>query len=155
MVRVALLAGLLLAGCGGDDAAELPDAGFNCEIDQRDEEFTAGMEKVGAAGMTIRLVSSSPSPPSRYENDWVVEVVDAAGAPLAGAELEIKMFMPDHGHFSSIPVVITEDAATPGRYQANPNLFMPGIWEITVRATPAGGAVVDRDEALFTFCVAS
>lgn len=154
MLRPALLALLLLPACGnGGDGAV--DAGYNCEIEMRDEEFVAGMEKVGAEGITFRLVSSSPAPPARFDNTWVLELVDAGGAPLAGAEVEVEPFMPDHNHGTSIDAEVTEDTAVIGRYTLDPvNLFMPGVWEVTIRATPAGGTAADRDEAVFTFCVA-
>ena len=152
LAPVLLLA--LLPACG-DDAA-LPDAGYNCEIEERDDEYVAGMEKVGAEGMTFRLVSSDPAPPSRYDNTWVIEIEDATGAPLDDADVEVVPFMPDHGHGTGIPAVITPDPDVDGRYDVVPvNLFMPGLWEVTIRATPAGGTAADRDSAVFTFCIAS
>lgn len=144
----------LLPACG-DDAA-LPDAGYNCELEERDDEYVAGMEKVGAEGMTFRLVSSDPAPPSRYDNTWVIEIVDDTGAAVDDGDVEVTPFMPDHGHGTSIPAVITPDPDVDGRYLVEPvNMFMPGLWEVTIRATPAGGTAVDRDSAVFTFCIAS
>jgi hypothetical protein len=144
----------LWTGCG-DDGAQ-PDAGYNCELETRDDEYTAGMEKTGAGGMTFRLVSSDPAPPSRYDNTWVIEILDDTGAPLDGATVEVTPFMPDHGHGTGIAAVVTEDPDVDGRYLVEPvNLFMPGLWEITIEATPAGGTAADRDEAVFSFCIAS
>jgi len=156
MSRILLaLAALALVPACGDDGA-LPDAGYNCAVEDRDDEYTAGMEKVGEGGMTFRLVSSDPAPPSRYDNTWVIEIEDAGGAPLVGAEVEVTPYMPDHGHGTGIEAVVTPDPDLDGRYQAVPvNLFMPGLWQVTIQATPAGGTAVDRDEAVFTFCIAS
>ena len=150
-----LLPVLALAACGGGETADQPDAGFNCEIDQRDEEFVAGMEKTRDLGVTFTLVSSDPTPPARDDNDWVVDIEDPDG-PMVGASVTVRPFMPDHTHGTSNPAVIVADAATPGRYTVDRvNLFMPGIWEITLGATPAGGTAGDKDTVVFTFCVSS
>jgi hypothetical protein len=144
------LLSLALAACGATPASP-PDASSNCDLDDRDEEFVAGMEKTGDGGVVFRLVSSNPAPPYRGENLWVLELEDASGAPLSGAEVGVSSFMPDHNHFSQVTPEIVEDPATPGRYQLDPiYLFMPGTWEVTLRATPAGGA---QDDVMFTFCI--
>lgn len=155
LVRAALLGLLLLPACGSDDASvDLPDAGYNCAIDTRDEEFLAGMEKTGALGNTFRLVSSNPAPPERGDNVWQVEVEDSGGTPLEAATLKVIPYMPDHNHTSAVIPTITEDP--PGSYELDPvNLFMPGVWEITVQATPEGASQAMRDEAKFVFCVGS
>jgi hypothetical protein len=151
--RASLVILLTVAACGGAES-DPPDSGYDCEAEDRDEEFVAGMAKTGAVGLTFTLVSSVPAPPGRNDNAWVIEIEDAGGA-LVGATVEVTPFMPDHRHGTPTPAVVTEDDA-PGRYLADPvNLFMPGLWEITVEATPAGGTVDDRDEAVFTFCVGS
>ena len=152
-MRYLLLLPLLAACSGGGDDSDLPDAGFNCQIDQRDEEFTAGMHKTGDNGITFTLVSSDPAPPARNDNDWVVDIADDTG-PLVGATVTVKPFMPDHNHGTSIPAQISE--TSDGEYAIDRvNLPMPGIWEITLSATPAGGGAADKDSVVFTFCVAN
>jgi hypothetical protein len=150
------LVGLLaLAACGGDSdgPGEFADAGYNCAIETRDEDFFAGMEKVGAGGLTFRLVSSTPAPPSRDNNAWDIELLSGS-EPVSGATLKITPFMPDHRHGTSIKPVITP-GQDPGRYNADPiNLWMPGLWEVTIKATTAGDAPV-TDEVVFRFCIAS
>jgi hypothetical protein len=153
-VRVALIALLMLPACGGDDAAVLPDAGYNCALDDRDEEFLAGMEKTGAMGTVFRLVSSTPAPPEINDNVWQVELEDDTGAALEGATVEVTSYMPDHNHISPAVAEVTEDPA--GSDRLDPvNMFMPGVWEITIQATPEGGSQAMRDEATFVFCVGS
>lgn len=148
-----LLSGLLAAGllaalgaCAGDDGG---DTTVNCDLEDRDDEFLAGMQKVGAGGTTFTLVSATPAPPGRDDNTWVIEIATPSG-PFSGS-VEVIPFMPDHRHGTPIEVIVTPDAQTPGRYTAAPiNLWMPSLWEITVRATPAGGAA---DSAVFRFCI--
>ncbi len=150
-----LAASLLLGACGGGDDSASIDAGYNCTIEQRDEEFLAGMEKVGAKGMTIRLVSSNPAPPARGDNLWVLEVEDGAGAVDDGA-VQITTFMPDHQHNGVVDEPATPDPAVDGRYSFDRvNMWMPGVWEITIEATPAGGTAADTDFVVFRFCIPS
>jgi hypothetical protein len=135
-----------LAACSSDDH---DDDTVNCDLEDRDDEFLAGMEKVGAGGMTFTLVSATPSPPGRDNNTWVIDIATPAG-PFAGA-VTVVPFMPDHRHGTPIEVVVTPDASTPGRFDATPiNLWMPSLWEITVRATPTTGTA---DSAIFRFCI--
>lgn len=134
------------AACSGghDDDGE----SYNCEAEDRDEDFVAGMEKTGGE-TTFKLVSSTPAPPTRGDNAWIVEIRTAA-APYGGP-VEVTPFMPDHRHGTSIEAVATPVAGTPGQYDVTPvNLFMPGLWEITVETqpTPTSG-----DSVVFRFCV--
>jgi len=151
--RAALIAlgGLVVAGCGGDDDSLYTDAGtYNCAAETRDEEFVAGMEKTGTNGVTFTLVSSTPAPPSRGDNVWVIDL-DEAGTPTVDATMAVTPFMPDHRHGTPIIPVVTPDTGTPGRYDVEPvNLWMPGLWEITVDATPQGGV---KDTVVFRFCI--
>lgn len=147
---------LLVAACGsGDDAPADIDAGYDCEVEMRDEEFTAGMEKTGTKGLTFRLVSSDPAPPERGDNAWVIDIVNGDG-PVDDGHVEITTFMPDHQHNGSLDDVAEVDATEPGRYSHDEvNMWMPGMWETTIEATPAGGTnPTDTDFVVFRFCLA-
>ncbi|MBE7454709.1 MAG: FixH family protein [Kofleriaceae bacterium] len=148
-VLVAGLAGLgAVTGCGddGDDGDTV-----NCALEDRDDEFLAGMMKTGAGGVTVTLVSATPAPPARNDNAWELQLATPAG-PFEGT-VQVVPFMPDHNHGTPIQAVVEPVAGTPGRFTASPiNLFMPGLWEVTIRATPTGGTL---DAVVFRFCVAS
>ena len=145
-----ILTALALGACGGDDEGGDDDA-VNCALEDRADEFVVGLARTGAAGLTFRLMSSMPAPPSRGNNTWEIEIVDGAGAPVLGAAVSVKPFMPDHQHGTGVRAVLTEQGE--GRYQATPvNLWMPGLWEITVGARPATG---QPDEVVFRFCVSA
>ncbi|HVK78893.1 MAG TPA: FixH family protein [Kofleriaceae bacterium] len=148
-----VLSSLIVApACGGDDDQSGDDLTYDCEDDQRDEAFIAGMKKVGVGGTEITLVSSTPAPPQRGNNAWVIEVT-RAGAPVEGAAMTVESFMPDHRHYAGIDPVITP-GATPGQYQVDPvKLWMPGLWEITVETTAPGADAAD--EVVFKFCIPS
>ena len=150
------LAALALAGCRSDRDAR-PTVHVACTTDGRSDPTTAPVSRRGTAGaLEFTLVSTSPRPPARGDNTWLVELreVSAGGAalpPLSGATLEVSPFMPDHGHGSPVKVVVSPTAIA-GQYQLAPiNLWMPGYWETTIHATI--GAV--SDVAVFRFCIAN
>jgi hypothetical protein len=153
MHRIAIASVLgSVAACGsggGDDVEEV-----DCNLETRDEDFFAGIEKTAPSGLRFAIMQSDPAPPARYENTWTIRVLDGAGAPVTGLALDIVQWMPDHGHGVSIAEVITESTTVPGEYIADPVfLSMPAYWEITVRATNRTPAA--DNEVLFRFCLPS
>jgi hypothetical protein len=146
-ILLAALAAVTLASCGGDDGGE--DEVVDCAMEDRADTFVVGLARTG--GLTFRLMSSTPAPPSRGNNTWDIEIIDGAGAPVTGAAVSVKPFMPDHQHGTGVRAKLTESGA--GRYQATPvNLWMPGLWEITVQARPTTG---QPDEVVYRFCVSA
>ena len=130
-------------GTAGDDAA------ITCENDARAETYTANMKKAGKSGLfTFVLVAGDPAPPGKGTNTWTLKVLDASNAAVPSTTVSIKLFMPDHGHGSSI---VPHSTPQPdGSYQITPLFFfMPGLWQVTFTAQGAAGA----DSAVFTFCV--
>ncbi len=148
------------AGCSGSDAVEAAAADASrpasaCAGDPRAQTYAAGMEQPGLAGNArVRLVVADPAPPAKGLNAWTLQVVDAGGAPIVGAVVTVKPFMPDHGHGSSlVPSATPTDAA--GRSSVTGlELFMAGVWEVSVLvALPADAGVSATDTAKLTFCV--
>lgn len=118
------------------------------------DEFVVGLDKPGQAGLlAFQMMSADPAPPQRGDNTWVVQLSElgsgGAGAPIDGATLTATPFMPEHQHGSPLRVVVTP-AGAPGQYTLSPvNLWMPGVWETTIRAT--SGTTIDS--AVFRFCI--
>src|SRR5271170_7338969 len=84
------LPGLLL-GCGmsNDGPPPTPPVTYNCAADTRGETFVPGLQAVGDNKIfNFRLLSVDPSPPSRGNNTWVVEIDsmmdDVVGSPVDG-----------------------------------------------------------------------
>jgi hypothetical protein len=153
MYRLAIATALGLAACGGSDGGD-DFAEVDCNVETRDEDFFAGIEKTAPSGLRFAIMQSVPAPPSRFENTWTIRVLDAAGAPVTGLVLDIVQFMPDHGHGVSIDEVITESTTVPGEYVADPVfLSMPAYWEITVGATNRTPAA--DNQVMFRFCLPS
>jgi hypothetical protein len=143
------VAAAALGGCSDDPA---DDTSYNCAKETRDDDYVAGLAKVGDAGRyELRLMTAAPAPPARGDNSWVIQVsATATATPVGGAALTVTPFMPDHAHGSGKTVVVTPEAAA-GQYKLEPvNLWMPGLWEVTVQVT---GAAPDR--AVFRFCLST
>lgn len=145
---LASLALAWLAGCGGGDDGAVEEV--DCSDQPSADTYVANMRKPGEAGqMGVVLVSSDPAPPARGDNAWLIELVDSTDQPISGATLTVTPNMPEHDHGTPIDVVVTPGDSD-GLYRASPvNLWMPGVWEITIDAR------VDRveDSAVFAFCI--
>lgn len=141
----------LLAGCGHSH----PPASA-CASETRAEAYTPGMEKTSPSGnLVVRLVESQPAPPQKGDNTWTLQIRDKAGGPLPGAMLQVDPFMPDHGHGTPIKAQSTElSAPAPaGQYRVSPiNLFMPGLWQVTITATPSTPPQTP-ESVMFPFCI--
>jgi hypothetical protein len=148
VIAVLGLAGLATA-CAGEDHVD--DEVVNCDLETRDDDFVIGLEKIGnAQALSFKLMSSTPAPPIRGDNTWVIQInAMAGGTAVDGASLLVTPFMPDHGHPAGKTVEI-EAMPEAGQYQLSPlNFWMPGLWETTVEVTSSGG----DDVVVFKFCV--
>lgn len=131
-------------GCGEGAEGEDPDAQVTADAaPANDAAFAPGARWAGeGAKLQVELVSATPIPPQRDLNEWVVAVSDAAGAPQAGCDLGVGLYMPAHGHAAPTEPTV-EGGATAGHYVVSGiDFFMPGAWEVTF--VLACGAVTDR-----------
>lgn len=140
---------LAVSACSGDDGSSTDDP-VDCTKVSGADVFTVGLAKDGNAGvLDFAMMSATPSPPTRGDNTWIVQINDMTGTPLDGATLTVTPFMPAHQHGTPITVKIMP-AGAPGQYQLSPvNLWMPGVWETTIRATSG----TSTDSALYSFCI--
>jgi hypothetical protein len=150
MRRIAALVAVLAVGCADDeDPYEPPD----CTTVKGADTFVVGLAKDGEAGLLhYALMSIEPSPPMRGDNTWIVSIADGDGQPVDGASITVTPFMPAaaHQHGTPIRVQVTPVAGTPGQYTLSPvNLWMPGVWETTIRATSGD----TTDSAVYSFCI--
>lgn len=129
-----------------DDHTEAPLTA--CAEEDRDDVYVLGLSKRGAWADVV-FVDALPAPPRRGDNEWTVRVTDQQGAPLPDLEIEVDPFMPDHFHGTSIRCEV-HDGDAPGEYLLTPlNLFMPGLWEVTLFLSDAER----QDQVVFSFCV--
>lgn len=166
-LRLALALGLLLPlACDGGsddghehahDSGESTDTGGEtetgggemiCEAEDRDDAFAVGLSKSSAL-FTATFVSANPAPPFKGDNSWIVDFTDPEGVALVEPTITVVPMMPDHGHGTPV-VAAVSPTTTAGRYTIEPvNLFMAGLWEITLDVTVGG----EQDSVVFSFCV--
>jgi hypothetical protein len=143
---------LALAACGTDDT--MGDDTVDCSMVTGVDTFTVGLEKMGTAGLVdFKLMSVDPAPPARGDNTWIVQIntmsSGVVGAPMEGATIKVTPFMPAHQHGTGVTTEITA-LADPGQYKLSPvNMWMQGVWEVTIRAT----AGTTSDSAVYKFCI--
>jgi hypothetical protein len=132
-----------LAGCDeGDDAAQPEaDAAAGNPFPNGDpadaDTYVAGLERQGEDGaLTVRLMDALPAPPERGDNEWVLAVY-AADVPMDGCEIEVDPRMRAHNnHGTPIVAKVSPVPDAAGHYRASPvNMFMPGLWWVTLRLT--------------------
>jgi hypothetical protein len=151
MKSFVVLGSLWLGACAGHDGDDEP---VDCTKVTGTDEFVVGLQKTGTGGLLdFKLMSADPAPPARNDNTWIVQVSlmesGVVGAPIDGATLAVNPFMPEHQHGSPIRVTVTA-AGSPGQYTLSPvNLWMPGVWETTIRATSG----TTTDSAIYRFCI--
>lgn len=143
---VALIALACSPGDGGPDAGA--DAGTTSSAGA--DTYSAGMMKMGDTVHVI-LLEASPAPPDVGNNTWTVRVTDMNDQALDDATVVVSPFMPEHQHGTSPPDYAATAAPGEGEIEVGPfDLFMPGLWEMTVSVTTPDG--VD-DEVVFRFNV--
>lgn len=64
-----------------------------------------------------------------------------------GANVTATFLMPDHTHPARVKVA---EEPEPGIYEVAPYFSMPGLWQTTVRVTPAGDIAAT---VVFAFCI--
>ena len=138
--RWGCLALALLAACGGPTEPE-------------PEPPSQLIREVRGTDTVVTLLDAVPDPPIRAEyNAWVVQIATTDGTLLDGCDLTVDPRMPAHGHGTRPTPEVTPVDGEEGAYRVSPlNLFMPGLWEITLRYT----CEAIEDEVAFTTVVES
>ncbi len=125
----------------------------SCAADPRVDAYAPGLTKPGGAGvLTFELSSSQPSPPAKGQNTFEVSVRDGDGEPLTGA-LGIELFMPDHGHGTTVTPVVSFDESSQRFTIAPVYLFMAGVWRVELALSASDADAVPIDSAEFFFCI--
>ena len=107
-------------GDGDDDAVTLID------------DFSLGLTTHGDDALfQVRIDAAEPAPPQKYENDWMITVLDMDGEPVDGVELLfVEPFMPAHGHDGTFEPTVAAGSG-PGEFAVDRiNLWMGGDWEV-------------------------
>jgi hypothetical protein len=83
--------------------------------------------------------SVSPDPPRMGPSTLTLELLDASGAPVSGARLEVEANM---NHAGMVPVFGSGEERAPGTYVAPLEFTMGGDWFVLVDATLADGQTI-------------
>jgi hypothetical protein len=155
MFRLGIFAAVIALGCGGNNAATHADmtlVGKLCSpADARADAWTLPIVKQSQAGkFTVTLLSSQQHIPLIGDNTtWTLQIADATGAMVSGADVKVLPWMPDHHHGTSI-IASSTPMATAGQYQITPlYLFMAGYWTITFTITTPSAT----DTVVYSICL--
>ncbi|HWA78416.1 MAG TPA: hypothetical protein VG937_39040 [Polyangiaceae bacterium] len=160
-VTRALSAALLCVACDGHDSHSTEPAGeggasgtVSCVNDERLDSAEPSVEKAGLkSALWFRLEKTEPAPPSKGDNTFTVSVRDQAETAFTG-ELSAKAKMPDHGHESPSVPSVSFDADSAVYTIRSLNLFMAGVWQVTLSASDeAAASAAPLDSASFYFCI--
>lgn len=107
-------------------------------------------EKAPAAGTTPAkaeqaptvhfALRTQPAPPRHGNNDFEVTLKDAAGKPIADAEVSVEFSMPAMPSMKMVEARLTSSGN--GSYKGTATMDMAGDWDVTIKASPSGQPVV-------------
>lgn len=90
--------------------------------------------------------SSTPNPPRRGNNVFRVKVTDAAGKPVAGANVKLTLSMPAMPAMGMAAMSVTATLADQGNgiYEGAGNLNSGGSWQVTILVQKDGQTIASR-----------
>lgn len=142
-------------GDGGCGPSEVEGPGGHCFLritcPDTIPTFRLGLEAAGRDDLyTAVIVDAMPSPPQQFLNHWVVDFVDADGAPVADIEIDfVEPFMPAHAHDGARDPE-WQPLDEPGRFDVDfINMWMPGPWEVRFDVSGLAGS----DHIVFDVCI--
>jgi hypothetical protein len=132
-------AGLLDAA---DDVSEDDDAVVYCPDGAIDSTtLVIGWSAKGKT-VTAKLVSATPNPPERYNNEWLVDFVDTDGKAIEDLKVTgVQTWMPYHSHGK--PGSATQ--MSPGHFKLALNFQMRGYFQVKldVKSAQLGSDHID------------
>jgi Cu(I)/Ag(I) efflux system membrane fusion protein/cobalt-zinc-cadmium efflux system membrane fusion protein len=100
---------------------------------------------VNAPQVNVGL-SSDPTPPHKGSNVFRVNLTDANGAPISGAEVTVTFFMPAMPAMGMaamrIPLTLTDKGN--GLYEGSGQLDSSGAWQVTILAKKNGQLIAAK-----------
>ncbi len=100
---------------------------------------------INAPAITIDF-STTPSPPRKGSNTLHVQLSNADGSPVAGAQVLVTFFMPAMPGMgmAAMRVAVPLNAKSPGVYEARANLPSGGTWQVSIAATRNGQTLATK-----------
>ncbi len=90
--------------------------------------------------------TTDPTPPHKGGNTFRVQLADASGAPIGGAQVAVTFYMPAMSAMgmSAMKMTVTLSDKGNGLYEGQGNLASGGSWQVTVNAQQNGKMLVTR-----------
>jgi RND family efflux transporter MFP subunit len=91
-------------------------------------------------------LSSDPSPPRKGSNVFRVNLTDASGAPISGAEVNVTFLMPAMPAMgmASMRIPVTLGEKGNGLYEGSGQLENGGTWQVTILAKKNGQLIATK-----------
>jgi len=91
-------------------------------------------------------LTTDPSPAQKGSNTVHVKLTDAAGKPIAGAEVTVTFSMPamPQMNMAAMKTVVKTTDKGDGMYEGKGDLGSGGMWQVTVMAMQNGKAVATK-----------
>ena len=139
MRSIHLLGSGLLLACATASPPPAPPA-TPAAVEQQQSVAPWGEPAVSQSGRLYgRLAPESGAIEINRFQTWVIELVDAKGAPVSGAQIAVTGGMPAHGHGLPTQPRVTEEIGA-GRYRIEGvKLNMVGDWLIEAIVQTAAG----------------
>jgi Cu(I)/Ag(I) efflux system membrane fusion protein/cobalt-zinc-cadmium efflux system membrane fusion protein len=105
----------------------------------------AAMNAPAQTQATVEL-TTEPSPPQKGRNTVRVKLTDAAGKPIAGAQVSVTFFMaamPAMG-MAAMKIVVQASDKGGGMYEGNAVLGSGGTWQVTITAQHNGQTIANK-----------
>lgn len=107
-----------------------------CSVSDPESSVPAG-PVTSSAGLYVGEFEFQPSPPEVGENTLAFHV-EATGAAVVGADVQLESYMPAHGHASGQSLGVSEIGD--GNYETSTIVYnMPGTWELTIEISAGAG----------------
>jgi len=103
----------------------------------------------GEANIQIEF-TTQPSPPHKGSNVLRVKLIDAGGAPLTGAQVSVRNFMPAMPQMGMAAMIgqVTLAEKGNGLYEGPGTLETGGTWQITITVMKNGQVIATKQTSV-------
>ena len=141
-----LILAVLVAACGAEDGA--PQEHTDGTATGEHDVYSDGLTKMTDTLM-VSFESADPAPPTKGKNTFTLKVQLHDGTAVDDATVTVRPWMVAHKHGVSEGTLSTIAQGSGGLYDVpTVDLFMPGVWELTVSVTLQDGT---EETAVFNF----
>lgn len=142
-----LVMAALVAACSAEDGAT-HDGHTDGETTGQHDIYSDGLMKMTDTLM-VSFDSADPAPPTKGKNTFTLKVQRHDGTAVDDGIVTLRPWMVAHKHGVSEGTLSTTAQGSDGLYDVpGVDLFMPGVWELTVSVTLTDGT---QESVVFNF----